>query len=250
MSLDSRIRNERLVRSWGTPAESAPAESTPAESTPVENAPATPVAPRPIANAVKRAVDVTGSAALLTTLGIPMLALATWIRVDSPGRALFVQTRVGKEGQHFQFLKFRSMIDGAEELREELREEAADVNGSESVTFKLEDDPRITRAGRFLRHFSLDELPQLLNVLRGEMSLVGPRPHPLDDVERYSPEAMRRLDVKPGITGLWQVSGRSDLDWDESLALDLHYVDHWSPLTDFVLLARTIPAVLRGRGAY
>jgi len=142
------------------------------------------------------------------------------------------------------------MIDGAEELREELREEACHASGSEPVLFKLEDDPRITRAGRFLRRFSLDELPQLLNVLRGDMSLVGPRPHPLDDVERYSREAMRRLSVKPGITGLWQVSGRSDLDWEESVALDLYYVDHWTVLNDLVLLARTIPAVLRGRGAY
>ena len=237
MSLDSRIRREILVEQWDVPA-------------PVDAVPVPAAAMRPVASAVKRSVDIAGSAALLTALAVPMLALATWIRVDSPGPALFVQTRVGMSGRHFRFLKFRSMNDGAEELRQELREETADEAGSDPVIFKLEDDPRITRAGRFLRHFSLDELPQLINVLRGDMSLVGPRPHPLDDVERYSPQAMRRLTVKPGITGLWQVSGRSDLDWDASLALDLHYIDHWTPLSDLVLLARTIPAVLRGRGAY
>jgi len=193
----------------------------------------------------KRAIDLTGAAALLVVLGPPMLVIAAWIRLDSPGPALFRQVRAGRRGEHFRIWKFRTMRLGADDEREELRAEADDGGAA----FKLADDPRVTRAGRVLRRFSLDELPQLLNVLAGDMSLVGPRPHPLDDVSRYDSAALERLAVVPGMTGLWQVSGRSDLDWPESVALDVHYARTWTIRGDLVLLVRTVPAVLRGTGA-
>jgi lipopolysaccharide/colanic/teichoic acid biosynthesis glycosyltransferase len=142
-------------------------------------------------------------------------------------------------------LKFRSMRAGADAERAELRVQ----QGHADPMFKLKDDPRVTGAGRVLRRWSLDELPQLFNVLGGTMSLVGPRPHPMDDVSRYGVEAFRRLALKPGMTGLWQVEGRSDLSWSEALQLDLYYVERWSLATDIVLLARTVRAVVQGRGA-
>jgi lipopolysaccharide/colanic/teichoic acid biosynthesis glycosyltransferase len=142
-------------------------------------------------------------------------------------------------------VKFRTMCVDAEARLAELQRDAGN-----DVLFKMKDDPRITRVGKVLRRFSLDELPQLINVLRGEMSLVGPRPPLLREVEAYEPDAVRRLRVKPGLTGLWQVSGRSDLSWDESLRLDLWYVDNWSFVLDMHILFRTAKAVLRGSGAY
>ena len=142
-------------------------------------------------------------------------------------------------------LKFRTMVQGADSMREGLRSEHQ-IN---DPMFKLQEDPRITRAGRFLRRWSLDELPQLFNVIGGSMSLVGPRPHPMDDVNRYEAVAYRRLALKPGMTGLWQVEGRSELAWQEALQLDLYYVESWSLSADVVLLARTVRAVLQGRGA-
>ena len=160
---------------------------------------------------------------------------------------LFRQTRVGRDGQPFSCLKFRSMVVDAEQLRRRPRRPA--VRG-DSVLFKMVDDPRVTRPGRWIRRFSLDELPQLWNVLRGQMSLVGPRPPLPDEVARYEDDMHRRLRVRPGMTGLWQVSGRSDLSWDDTVRLDLYYVDNWSMVQDLAILARTFRAVVGSQGAY
>jgi exopolysaccharide biosynthesis polyprenyl glycosylphosphotransferase len=183
---------------------------------------------------------------LLTFFALPvMLLIALAIRIDSRGPVLFRQKRVGTQGREFHMVKFRTMCVDAEAQLVELRRDAGN-----DVMFKMRTDPRVTRVGRFLRRFSLDELPQLINVARGEMSLVGPRPPLLSEVEGYEPDAVRRLRVKPGLTGLWQVSGRSDLSWDESLRLDLWYVDNWCLALDLQILFRTAKAVVRGSGAY
>ena len=195
---------------------------------------------------LKAVTDVVGSSILLILLGLPMLLIAFVIRRGSPGPALFKQERVGLDGRTFLCWKFRTMYVDADARRDELRA----AHGDDGATFKMADDPRITRIGRFLRRFSLDELPQLINVWRGDMSLVGPRPHPRDDVERYDDLAVRRLRARPGMTGLWQVRGRSDLSWEESVRLDLYYVENWSLSMDFVILASTVSAVVGGRGAY
>jgi exopolysaccharide biosynthesis polyprenyl glycosylphosphotransferase len=194
----------------------------------------------------KRALDIVGAATLVLFLSPVLAACAVWVRVSSRGPVIFRQVRVGRAGQPFTMLKFRTMVDGADRMREDLRES----HGIDDPMFKIKDDPRVTSAGRFLRRWSLDELPQLFNVLGGSMSLVGPRPHPLDDVDRYDVEAFRRLTLKPGITGLWQVEGRSDLDWAEAIELDLYYVETWSLSGDVVLLLRTVRAVIQGRGAH
>lgn len=193
----------------------------------------------------KRALDLAGSLTLIAVLSPVMVAAAIAVRLSSKGPVIFRQTRIGRAGEPFTMLKFRTMVQNADELREQLRVE----HDLDDPMFKLADDPRITKPGRFLRRWSLDELPQLFNVAGGSMSLVGPRPHPLDDVNRYELAAYRRLALKPGLTGLWQVEGRSDLDWSEALQLDLYYVESWSLSGDVVLLARTIRAVLQGRGA-
>jgi lipopolysaccharide/colanic/teichoic acid biosynthesis glycosyltransferase len=179
---------------------------------------------------------------------MPLLVLiAAIIRCSSPGPALFRQTRVGRDGRTFRMLKFRSMFLDAESRLAELSSKNVYRAGP---LFKLHDDPRTTRVGRVLRRYSLDELPQLLNVIAGQMSLVGPRPPLPSEVLQYRPEARRRLLVKPGMTGLWQVSGRNDLSWVESLRLDLRYVENWSPALDLLILWKTAAAVLRGSGAY
>jgi exopolysaccharide biosynthesis polyprenyl glycosylphosphotransferase len=193
----------------------------------------------------KRSLDLAGSL-LLSILLLPVFAMiALAVRLSSRGPILFRQTRIGVQGRPFTMLKFRTMVDGADAMRGDLRDET----GQQGPMFKLTADPRVTRAGRFLRRWSLDELPQLWNVIGGSMSLVGPRPHPLDDVDRYELEAYRRLTLKPGLTGLWQVEGRSDLTWQEALQFDLYYVETWTLSGDLVLLARTLRAVLQGRGA-
>lgn len=201
----------------------------------------------PASRLPKELVDRTLAAVLLLLLALPMLAIALTVRLDSSGPALFRQQRVGRFGDHFTMLKFRTMRADSEALRAEL--EHLNQN-SDGLLFKVKEDPRITRVGSFLRRTSLDELPQLLNVLGGHMSLVGPRPSLPEEVEEYPPEVKRRLLVKPGLTGLWQVSGRSDLPWDEAVRLDLGYVDNWSMGLDLSILARTGTAVLRGTGAY
>jgi exopolysaccharide biosynthesis polyprenyl glycosylphosphotransferase len=180
---------------------------------------------------------------LLAPLFIILIAV---IRLTSSGPALFRQTRTGVDGKEFSIYKFRSMFEHAELRLIDLH----DLNEGNGVLFKMRADPRITRVGTILRRFSLDELPQLINVIKGDMSLVGPRPPLPSEVAGYAPDAARRLRVRPGMTGLWQVSGRSDLSWEESLRLDLRYVDNWSMALDISILWRTVRAVLKGAGAY
>jgi exopolysaccharide biosynthesis polyprenyl glycosylphosphotransferase len=195
---------------------------------------------------VKRALDVAGGAGLLVLLSPLFLLVAALIKIDSAGPVFYRQTRVGKGGAVFQCMKFRSMRVGADLLREELDT----LNEAQGPLFKIRADPRLTRVGRLIRRTSLDELPQLWNVLRGEMSLVGPRPPLPEEVERYEDWHRRRLEVVPGITGLWQVSGRSELTFDEMVMLDLYYIENWSLGLDLQILARTLPTVLAARGAF
>lgn len=187
------------------------------------------------------------AATLLLLLAPLLCVVAVTIRLGSNGPALFRQSRVGLHGKHFTMLKFRTMRPDAEACRAEL--EHANHN-SDGLLFKVRDDPRVTRVGATLRRYSIDELPQLINVLSGRMSLIGPRPPLPEEVAGYGHEVRRRLLVKPGLTGLWQVSGRSDLPWDEAVRLDLAYVDNWSLGLDASILLRTGPAVMRGTGAY
>lgn len=194
----------------------------------------------------KRALDVLGSGALLLALSPVLALLALAVRVTSRGPVIFRQERIGLDGRPFTVLKLRTMRVGAEAEKALLRRR----HRAAGPLFKLVDDPRVTRVGRHLRRHSLDELPQLVNVLRGEMSLVGPRPALPEEVAGYADRVRRRLAVRPGLTGLWQVSGRSDLSWEESVALDLRYVDEASAAMDLRILALTVPAVLFGRGAY
>ncbi len=197
---------------------------------------------------VKTAFDMVGAVLLLLLFSPLMLALALAIRLTSPGPVFFRQERVGVDGKRFRMTKFRSMRVDAEALLDELRAQQSDA-GNE-VLFKIKDDPRITRVGKFIRRFSLDEIPQLFNVLGGEMSLVGPRPPLAAEVAQYQDEVHRRLLVKPGMTGLWQVSGRSDLSWEETVRLDLSYVENWSITGDLVILFKTARAVVSPSGAY
>ncbi|HET6744064.1 MAG TPA: sugar transferase, partial [Kribbella sp.] len=175
-----------------------------------------------------------------------LLITAILVKLSSRGPVLFRQTRVGRGGEQFRMLKFRTMVVDAEERKAELHA----LNEGNGILFKLRDDPRVTRIGRYLRRFSIDELPQLVNVLRGEMSLVGPRPPLPAEVAQYQIDDARRMLVKPGLTGLWQVSGRSDLTWEESMRLDLRYADNWSIALDLLILWKTARAVLGSDGAY
>ncbi len=197
--------------------------------------------------AAKTGLDTILSAGLLLVLSPLLLAVAVAIKIDNPGPVLFRQTRTGIAGRPFSMLKFRTMVVGADAMR---LGELADRNENSGLMFKIRRDPRVTRVGRLLRRYSLDELPQLVNVLRGQMSLVGPRPPLPDEVAGYDGISRRRLHVKPGLTGLWQVSGRSDLTWDETVRLDLRYVDNWSLGLDMALLWQTGRAVVTGEGAY
>jgi len=194
--------------------------------------------------AMKRAMDILLAGFALVVTSPFLLLLTILIRFDSPGPVLYIADRVGHKGSRFRCFKLRTMCVGADQRKEELRAE----NQREGPIFKLEDDPRITRLGRWLRRTSFDELPQLWNVIRGDMSLVGPRPHPVDDFERYSLENLRRLDVSPGLTGLWQVTARNDPSWETNMALDLEYIENWSISLDLKILFKTIPAVLRAEG--
>ncbi|MER3437193.1 MAG: undecaprenyl-phosphate glucose phosphotransferase, partial [Chloroflexota bacterium] len=196
---------------------------------------------------VKRSIDILLATSVLLVMALPMLVIAILIRRDSPGPVLFRQVRIGRDGRPFVMLKFRCMIDGADEQRAEL---IRTHHGVDPRLFKLRDDPRLTRVGRWLRRWSLDELPQFINVLRGQMSVVGPRPPLPEEVERYEEWHRQRLLVTPGLTGLWQINGRSNLTFDEMVRLDLYYAEHWSPWLDVKIVLRTIPAVLTGRGAY
>ncbi len=193
-----------------------------------------------------RAFDVLLSATVVLFLLPLFLVIAVAIRLDSPGPILFRQTRVGRYGREFPFYKFRSMVTGAEAQRAAL----AAMNERSGPVFKMRQDPRVTRMGRLLRRTSLDELPQFLNVLKGEMSLVGPRPALPSEVALYTPRQRQRLSVLPGLTGLWQVSGRASLSFEHSIDLDLHYIQRQSLWMYLRILFLTIPAVVSGRGAY
>ncbi len=193
----------------------------------------------------KRWLDVSLSS-LMLLLALPIVAfIAVLIKITAGGRVLFRQTRCGLNGRKFTLYKFRTMIEGAEERQGELLH----LNEMDGPVFKLSKDPRVTRLGRFLRRFSLDELPQLWNVLRGDMSLVGPRPPIPDEVARYQRWQRRRLSMKPGLTCLWQISGRNQIDFDRWMQLDLEYIDSWTPWLDMKILLKTVPAVITGRGA-
>jgi exopolysaccharide biosynthesis polyprenyl glycosylphosphotransferase len=194
---------------------------------------------------LKRTLDV-AVASLLLLIALPIVGMiALLIKLTSGGNVLFRQTRCGLNGRFFTLYKFRTMVEDAEERRRELMH----LNEMNGPVFKLRSDPRVTAFGRFLRRFSLDELPQLWNVVRGDMSLVGPRPPIPEEVAKYQRWQRRRLAMKPGLTCLWQVSGRNDLDFDRWMQLDLEYIDSWSPTLDFKILLKTIPAVLSGKGA-
>ena len=195
---------------------------------------------------MKRVLDVVASGLGLLILSPLLLAVGFLIRRDSPGKILFHQERVGRNGMTFRMLKFRSMTQDAESRLHALRAN----NDGAGVLFKLKNDPRVTRIGRVLRKYSLDELPQLWNVFVGDMSLVGPRPPLQSEVEGYESHVHRRLYIKPGLTGMWQVNGRSDLSWDESVRLDLYYVENWSLTGDLVILWRTLRVLLHPTGAY
>lgn len=192
----------------------------------------------------ERAIAALGLIALSPLIGAVVLA----VRLDSKGKAFFVQTRVGRGGKTFRMFKFRSMVTDAEALRDEVV--SAESEPDRGPMFKSRNDPRVTKIGRLLRKSSLDELPQLLNVVLGSMALVGPRPALPDEVAQYKGSETRRLLVKPGITGLWQVSGRSNLSWEQTVNLDLEYVENWSPGMDLSIMSRTLGAVTRSAGAY
>jgi exopolysaccharide biosynthesis polyprenyl glycosylphosphotransferase len=195
---------------------------------------------------VKRALDISGAVLGLILLSPVLLAAALAVKLSSPGPVLFVQPRYGLNRRRFNMLKFRTMVDAADKLQPELEH----LNESKGPAFKIRDDPRITPVGRWLRRTSIDELPQLWNVLRGEMSLVGPRPLPERDVHRFAEGTlMRRFSVWPGLTCLWQISGRSELSFERWIELDLSYVDRWSLALDLQILLKTVPAVIRGTGA-
>ncbi|MDI6409689.1 sugar transferase [Streptomyces albus] len=195
---------------------------------------------------VKEVVDRLGAALLLVVFAPLMVLVALLVVADSRGGALYRQRRVGKDGREFTIFKFRTMVAGAHGARATL----AHRNEGAGLLFKLRRDPRVTRVGAVLRRYSIDELPQLFNVLTGSMSLVGPRPPLPEESAAYGPDIRRRLLVKPGLTGLWQISGRSDLPWEEAVRLDLRYVEDWSLALDTVILWKTLRAVLRGQGAY
>ncbi len=201
---------------------------------------------RGVRRLTKNFFDGVAAGAGLLLLAPALLLIAALVKVTSRGPVLYRQERVGKDGRRFHMLKFRSMVVGADAMVTTL----AAQNEGNGVLFKMRRDPRVTSVGRVLRRYSLDELPQLLNVLRGEMSLVGPRPPLPSEVERYGIDMHRRFLVKPGITGLWQISGRSDLSWDDSVRIDVRYVEGWSLMFDFMILWKTVGAVFRGSGAY
>lgn len=199
----------------------------------------------PVAKHVKRGMDIAGATVGLMLLAPLFLVVAALIRLSSPGPVLFGQLRVGRHGRMFRMLKFRSMVVDAEKHQREL----LDANEQEGPVFKIRHDPRITRVGAFIRRYSIDELPQLVNVLKGDMAIVGPRPPILREVQQYEPWQRRRLSVRPGLTCFWQVSGRNDISFDEWMDLDLKYVDQWTVATDIRLILQTIPAVMAGSGA-
>jgi exopolysaccharide biosynthesis polyprenyl glycosylphosphotransferase len=195
---------------------------------------------------LKRVLDISGSAFLLI-LSVPIfLLIAFLIKVTSKGPVFFKQIRSGLNGKKFVMYKFRSMVDGAEGMKKDL-EKMSELRGP---VFKIKSDPRVISIGRILRRTSFDELPQLINIFKGEMSLVGPRPPLPEEVEKYEEWQRRRLFMKPGLTCLWQISGRSEVDFDKWMKLDMDYVDQWSLWLDIKILLKTVPAVIRAKGAF
>jgi exopolysaccharide biosynthesis polyprenyl glycosylphosphotransferase len=195
----------------------------------------------------KRLIDIVGSMALLLLVAPLLIAIASLIKLNSPGPVLFAQERIGFNKRRFQMLKFRTMVNGADKQQATLEE----LNEADGPVFKIKNDPRVTPLGKFLRRYSIDELPQLINVFMGDMSLVGPRPLPVRDVERIDVAShKRRFSIKPGLTCLWQVNGRSNIGFEDWVRMDLEYIDRWSLGLDMLILLKTIPAVLRGPGAY
>ena len=197
--------------------------------------------------ALKRLLDLLVATVLLVVVSPLWLFIVLWIRLDSSGSAIFMQTRVGRGGKPYTIYKFRTMIQNVDDL---MKSKLENVTNLENFVFQEKDDPRITRSGKFLRKTSLDELPQLLNIFRGNMSLVGPRPEVLDIVKHYTPEQRLRLNVLPGVTGLAQVNGRSELTLGETLAYDVDYVRRWSFWLDLLILWKTFSVVFSGKGAY
>jgi len=195
---------------------------------------------------LKRSFDIIGALLFVLCLSPIYIITALAIKLEDRGPIIFSQTRVGKKGRHFKMYKFRSMICDAENLKAKLQ----DQNESGDILFKIKNDPRVTKVGRIIRKFSIDEFPQFVNVLKGDMSLVGPRPPLPEEVELYSTHDIKRLATKPGITCLWQISGRSDISFAEQVMLDLKYIKEQSIMLDLFILFRTIPAVLNGKGAY
>jgi exopolysaccharide biosynthesis polyprenyl glycosylphosphotransferase len=200
---------------------------------------------KPVQQGFKRAFDILASSVALACLSPLMVMVAALVKLTSRGPVLFKQDRVGLHGRTFHMLKFRSMVANAEDLKAKLMAH----NEQEGPVFKITRDPRITTVGRFIRKYSIDELPQLLNVLRGEMSIVGPRPPIPSEVAKYEAWQRRRLSVRPGLTCVWQVSGRNEISFEEWMYLDMQYIDHWSLARDFHLIFRTVPVVISGRGA-
>ncbi len=196
---------------------------------------------------IKRVFDIGAAGSAIFLLSPFFLTIAILIKLSSPGPVIFCQTRVGQYGRHFNFYKFRSMRPDAPELRKLLE---AENESGDGVIFKMKNDPRITKIGKFLRRTSLDETPQLFNVLLGDMSLVGPRPPLPAEVQLYTLEDRKRLNIRPGITCIWQVSGRSDIPFNEQVMLDKEYIASKNMWVDLLILLKTIPAVLSGRGAY
>ena len=194
----------------------------------------------------KRSFDFVGSIALLVVFAPLFLIASLQVKLHDRGPVFFRQTRIGKDGHEFNCFKFRTMVQNAEAMVTDLQAQ----QGKSALLFKMKDDPRVTPPGRWMRRLSVDELPQLLNVFLGHMSLIGPRPQVAREVATYDGAMNRRLHVRPGMTGLWQVSGRNDLTTDEAIRLDLYYVDNWSMLQDLSILAKTLGAVLSSRGAY
>ena len=195
---------------------------------------------------LKRVIDVVASLFFIVLFAPVMLFTAVAVKLTSPGPVLFIQDRVGKDGRTFRFAKFRSMYDSSHEEKENL----LDLNEATGPVFKMRHDPRITPVGQAIRKLSIDELPQFFHVITGDMSLVGPRPPLPEEVALYGEWERQRLLTKPGITCIWQVSGRSDIDFNTWVAMDIEYITTWSPKLDFSILLKTIPAALSGRGAY
>lgn len=211
----------------------------------VPSVPEAPVRPRWM-RVTKRIVDITASIVALIITGPIIIAAALAVVCVDPGNPFYRHERVGRRGERFKMYKLRTMVRGAHQMLPELRK-YSEVDGP---VFKMREDPRLHPVGAFLRRTSIDELPNFVNVLVGEMSVVGPRPPLPEEVEHYDAYALRRLSVKPGITCLWQISGRSHLSFDEWMALDNRYIDEWTPARDLEIIARTVPAVLRGNGAH